>query len=203
MRGLDEHHRRAVTAITSSAQTVQPLQLHPGADKAGTLAAIADTAHHHNHRVLALPATPAAAQYAAHNRYADTTTTPRTRAPNWKTSDGNYRQAACVIVDDADHLGPEQLRWLAETAAATNTKLILISTPDSRQPAHTLLAVLTNDLPSAQHLGNPDHHHQQPSDRHRTRRTPPRRHQRNQHHTQPSHPATYTNATKSSTVSAK
>ena len=67
-----------------------------------------------------------------------------------------------VIVDDADHLRPEQLRWLTQTAAATNTKLILITTPDRRQPAHTLLSVLTNYLPSAQHLGTPDRHQQQP-----------------------------------------
>ena len=43
-----------------------------------------------------------------------------------------------VIVDDADHLKPDQLHWLAENAAATNTKLLLITTPDHRQPAHTL-----------------------------------------------------------------
>jgi len=163
VRGLDADHGRAVTAITSSAQTVVPLQLHSGANKAGALAAIADTAHHHSHHVLALPATPAAAQYAVRNRYADTTTTvgdARTQVENkqWKLPAGSL-----LIVDDADHLQPEQLCWLVETAASTNTKLILISTPGSRQAAETLLPVLTNDLPSAQHIGNLEHDHPQPS----------------------------------------
>ena len=61
-----------------------------------------------------------------------------------------------IVVDDADHLQPEQLRWLAETAAATNTKLVLISTADDRAPAHTLLTVLADNLPSAQHIGTAD-----------------------------------------------
>ena len=67
-----------------------------------------------------------------------------------------------VIVDDADHLHPEQLRWLTQTAAAANAKLILITTPDNRQPAHPLLTVLADSLPSAQHIGTPDRHHHQP-----------------------------------------
>jgi hypothetical protein len=163
LRNLDEPHRRAVAAIAGSAQTVQPLQLHPGADKPATLAALAATAHHHNSRILALPATQAAAAYAAHNRYADTTATPddaRTKLENkrWKLPLGSF-----VIVDDADHLHPEQLRWLTETATATNAKLILITTPDNRQPAHTLLAVLTDNLPSAQQIGTPHQHQRQPS----------------------------------------
>jgi hypothetical protein len=162
MASLDQTHRRAVTAITSSAHTVQPLQLHTGADKAATLAALADTAHHHNTRVLALPATPSAAQYAAHNRYADTTTTPQDARTNLDSKRWKLPSGSLVVVDDADHLPPEQLRWLTHAAAATNTKLILITTADSRQPAHTLLGVLNNDLPSAQHLGTPDRHQQQP-----------------------------------------
>jgi hypothetical protein len=49
-----------------------------------------------------------------------------------------------IIVDDADHLQPEQLHWLTRTAAATNTKLVLITTADGREPAHTLLTVLAD-----------------------------------------------------------
>jgi hypothetical protein len=162
VRDLDQPHRRAVEAITSSPQTVQPLQLHPGADKAAALDALADTAHHHNNRILALTATDAATEYAAHNRYADTTTTPQDARTNIENKRWKLPAGSLVIVDDADHLQPEQLRWLAETAAATNTKLILISSPDSRHLAHTLLSVLTNDLPSAQHLGNPEPRRQQP-----------------------------------------
>ena len=59
-------------------------------------------------------------------------------------------------------LTPAQLRWLAHSAADTNTKLLLITTPGDQQPAHTLLTVLTNDLPHTQHLGTPDPDHRQP-----------------------------------------
>ena len=162
VRGLDEAHRRTVTALTSSPQTVQPLQIHPGADKPAFLAALAATAHHHHTRILALPATEAAADYAAANRYADTTAdidNARTKldTKRWKLPIGSM-----IIVDDADHLPPEKLHWLAKTAATTNSKLLLITTPDGREPAHTLLTVLTNDLPHTQHLGTPDPGRRQP-----------------------------------------
>jgi hypothetical protein len=51
---LDHPTRTVVTAITRSHDAVHTLQLHPRADKPGALAAIADAAHHDNHRVLAL-----------------------------------------------------------------------------------------------------------------------------------------------------
>ena len=66
-----------------------------------------------------------------------------------------------IVVDEAYALTPAQLRWLAHSVADTNTKLVLIATGD-QQPAHTLLAVLTNDLPNTQYLGTPDPEHRQP-----------------------------------------
>ncbi|MGO9349428.1 MAG: MobF family relaxase [Mycobacterium sp.] len=154
--GLDETHRRAVAAITSSPQTVQPLRIHAGADKPAALAALAATAHHHNSRILALPGTPAAADYAGANRYADTTANLDDARTKLDTNRWKLPLGSLVVVDDADHLQPEQLRWLTQTAAATNTKLILITTADSRDPAHTLLAVLTDNLPSTKHIGTAD-----------------------------------------------
>ncbi len=154
--GLDETHRTAVAAITSSPQTVQPLRIHPGADKPAALAALAATAHHHNSRILALPATQAAADYAGANRYADTTATVDDARTQLDSNRSKLPLGSLIVVDDADHLQPEQLRWLAETAAATNTKLVLISTADDRAPAHTLLTVLADNLPSAQHIGTAD-----------------------------------------------
>ena len=162
--GLDDAHRRTVTAITSSPQTVQPLQIHPGADKPAALAALAATAHHHNSRILALPATRAAADYARANRYADTIADVDDARANLDTKRWKLPLGSLIIVDDADQLQPDQLRWFAETAAATNTKLVLITTADDREPAHTLLTVLTDNLPSAQHIGTPDpRRHQTPT----------------------------------------
>lgn len=156
---LDPAHRAAVTDIARSLQAVQSLHLYPGADKHAALLALAEAVHRDNHHVLALPATQAAADYAANNRYADTTAhadqgVDRLHTRRWKLPLGSL-----VVVDDADHLPHEQLRSLAEHAAATNTKLLLVTTPDNRQPAPTLTAAADHVLPWAQHLGSPDRAH--------------------------------------------
>lgn len=158
---LDDTHRRTITAITTNIHTVQPLCLHPGANKRGALTALAATAHHHNTEILALTATPAARHYATQHRYADTTTdidNARTKLANQPLK---LPAGSLIIVDDADHLTPENLHWLTDTAAATNTKLILITTTDHRQSAHTLLAALHQNSPAAQHLGTPQAHRNQ------------------------------------------
>ncbi len=158
MDRLDEESRGAVIAIAGSAQAVQPLQLHPGADKPAVLAAIAVTAHHNQARILALPATTAAADYAAANRYADTTATPAAGRDSldsgrWKLPIGNL-----VIIDDADQLDADHLRYLTDNAERTNTKLLLLTSPQpGREPAHTLAAVLTTNLPWAHSSAHHDH----------------------------------------------
>ena len=159
---LDQAHRHAVTDIARSLQAVQSLHLYPGADKPAALAALANVAHHDNHHVLALPATRQAADYAGVNRYADTTASPghalaKLQSGRWKLPPGSL-----VIVDDADYLKPGRLSWLTDNAAATNTKLLLITTPDHRQPAHTLTAAADTLLPWAHHLGSTDPDHQRP-----------------------------------------
>ncbi|MBY0443544.1 MAG: relaxase domain-containing protein [Mycobacteriaceae bacterium] len=159
---VDEPHRRVIAAIAGSAHTVQPLHLHPDADKPATLAALAGAAHHHHARILALPATPAAADYAAHNRYSDTIATPEDARAHLESKHWKLPPASLIIVDDANHLHPEQLHWLTKTAATTNTKLILITTPDHRPPAHTLTTALETHLPWTQHLGTPAPDYQRP-----------------------------------------
>ncbi|MCV7235988.1 MobF family relaxase [Mycobacterium branderi] len=159
---LDQTSRAAVTTITGSYQAVHSLQLHPGADKPAALAAIAAAGHHDNHRVLALPATTEATQYAGANRYADTTSTAQSARDNLETGRWKLPLGSLVVVDDADQLQPELLQWLAENAARTNTKLLLITTSDTREPAHTLLAALNTHLPWAQHLGTPEPSRQRP-----------------------------------------
>ncbi|OSC21598.1 exonuclease V subunit alpha, partial [Mycobacterium vulneris] len=156
--GLDDAHRRTVSALTTNIHSVQLLHLHPGADNAATLNALADTAHHHNKHSVALTGTDIAAGRA----YADTTTS----IDNYRADLTAKRHApplgSLIIVDDADTLTPAQLHWLADTAAATNTKLILVTTPGNREPGHTLIAVLTNNLPHTQHLGTVDPGRSQP-----------------------------------------
>ncbi len=117
---LDESTRTAVTAITAGYQAVHSLQLHPGGDKLAALAAIAAAAHHYNRRVLALPATGQAAQYAVEHRYADTTSSPDKARENLHTGRPIAGDAgSLVVIDDADHLDPTLLQWFAERAATT------------------------------------------------------------------------------------
>ncbi|MEE6140594.1 MobF family relaxase [Mycobacterium sp. 050128] len=155
--GLDDEHRRAVSALTTNIHSVQLLHLHPGADKTATLAALADTTHHHNKHTIALTGTANADKHA----YADTTATVDSYRDDVTANRHTPPRGSLVIVDDAHTLTTTQLHWLAHSAATTNTKLVLIATGD-QQPAHTLLTVLTNDLPHTQHLGTPDPPRRQP-----------------------------------------
>ena len=157
---LDQAHRQAVTAVATILQAVQCLHLYPGADKPAALAALTDAVHRDNHHVLALPATPQATDYAAQHRYADTTSRPDHALDKLQTGHWKLPLGSLVVVDDADHLKPGHLHWLADNAAATNTKLLLITTPDHRQPTHTLTAAADHLLPWAQELGSPDRGHQ-------------------------------------------
>lgn len=167
---LDEAHRRVITAIASDLHAVQSLHLYPGADKTAALTAITDAAHRDRRHVLALPATPKAHAYANTSPYADNaahiqqTPTQQALTKIRELADAGRRlpRGNLVIVDDADHLAAHQLHWLAENAATSNTKLLLITSPDQRTPAHTLTAALDHLLPWAHHLGTPDPAHQRP-----------------------------------------
>ncbi|WP_373120728.1 MobF family relaxase [Mycobacterium marinum] len=159
---LDQAHGQAVNAIAGSLHAVQCLHLYPGADKPAALAALTNAVHRDNHHVLALPATPQATEYAAQHRYADTTSRPERALDKLQTGHWKLPIGSLVIVDDADHLQPGQLHRLADNAAGTNTKLLLITAPDRRQPAHTLTAAADYLLPWAQQLGSPDRSHQRP-----------------------------------------
>ena len=156
LSALDPKSQRAVIAIANSAQAIHTVELHEGVDKAAVLAAIAAAAHHHQRSIVGVPATQHAAEYAAGNRYADTTTTPSTGQDNLTSGRWTLPIGSLVIVDDADHLDAGTLRYLTENAAATNTKLLLLTTPNlDREPAHTLTTVLATNLPWAQQLGTP------------------------------------------------
>jgi conjugative relaxase-like TrwC/TraI family protein len=160
--GLDEAHRRVVTDIAASCDGVQPLTLYPGADKTAVLAALVDAAHHDHKRVLALPGSAAAQEHLDRHPYANAVATvdharARLEAGAWKLPLGSL-----VVVDGADHLKPDQLHWLSANAAATNTKLLLITTPEQQHTTtHTVTAALDQLLPWAHRLGDPDtdHHH--------------------------------------------
>ncbi|WP_155768953.1 AAA family ATPase, partial [Mycobacterium asiaticum] len=157
--GLDDAHRRAVTAIATNIHTVQPLRFHPGADKPAALAALAATAHHDQRTVLALTPTthtnPSVTEHT-HADHAIDIDTARTEPNNPLPPRG------FVIVDNADQLTANDLLWLTRSAAAANTKVILCTTPNQRQPAQTLLEALHQNAPNAQHLGTPERGRSEP-----------------------------------------
>ena len=155
---------RAVIAIANSAQAVQPLQLGDGADKPAVLAALTAAAHQHQHRVLALPATEQAADYAEAHRYADTTTDaagrprqPAVRALEPTDRQPGHRRRRRPAARRAAALAHRQRRRHQHQTAAAHQ-------PDEdRDPAHTLTDVLTRQLPWAQHLGALDPTRQRPT----------------------------------------
>ena len=157
LAGLDDEHRRAVNAITTNIHSVQLLHLHPGADKTATLAALADTAHHHNKHIVALTGTDSAADRA----YADTTATIDTYRDDLTASATRYRWAAWSSSMTPKPSPPHSCAG-SPTAPPPPTPNSCSSPPGDQQPAHTLLTVLTNDLPNTQHLGTPDPEHRQP-----------------------------------------
>jgi conjugative relaxase-like TrwC/TraI family protein len=150
---LDAQHRNAVGAVTSGPHSLQLLHLHPGADKDAALTAIAATAHHHGHRVVALPARTTGEQHP----YADTIAALDTAQTHFDAGRWTLPDGTLVIVDAADTLNHDQLRRIAGTIAHAGAKAILIT---SDQGAHADraagIAVLSAYLPHAQHLGDAD-----------------------------------------------
>jgi conjugative relaxase-like TrwC/TraI family protein len=153
---LDEPARAVVETITASMQSVHVLTVGADADKHAALAAINAAATGKDKHVLAMPATETATAFAEHHTYAQRSTDPATtrqRIDNgqWTIPPGNL-----LIIDDADHLDPNQLRYFTEHAGRTNTKLLLVHTPTgNRTPAHSLVDALADNLPWAQKLGHP------------------------------------------------
>lgn len=157
---LDDSTRAAVRTISASAPSIQVLTVHPDGDKSAALNAIHASAQANNCSVLAVPATKRALNFVKENAYSD----------RWSTA-GRYREqldtgkrtapekGALVVIDDADHLDVEHLRFFTDQAAQTDTKLLLIRSASSqREPEHTLVKALADTLPWAQELGTPAPH---------------------------------------------
>jgi hypothetical protein len=151
---VPEPDRAAVAAVAAGAQSVLVLTVGEGADKDATLTGIAAAARGKGQRILALPATPTAKAFYDAHPYADAANTPQIACEKFR--DGRWIAPAgtLIVVDDAEQLTAEQLRCFTDNATATNTKLLLVTTPGSRgEPAQTLVDALATNLPWAQHIG--------------------------------------------------
>jgi AAA domain len=153
---LDEPARAVVSTITASMKSVQVLTVGPDADKHAALAAVAAAVTGEGKHVLAMPATDAATAFADTHRYAERLTDPNTTRRRLDNGEWTIPPGNLLVIDDADHLDPKQLRYFTEHAARANTKLLLVHTPtEGRTPAHSLVDALADNLPWAQQLGTP------------------------------------------------
>ena len=169
---LDEPARAVVETITASMQSVHVLTLGADADKHRALAAISAAATGKGRHLLAMPATETATAFAEHHRYAERTTDPATTRHRIDNGRWTIPPGHLLIIDDADHLDPTQLRYFTEHAGRTNTKLLLVHTPtESRTPAHSFIDALADNLPWAQTLGTPTTDRDTAIDRARTHLT--------------------------------
>ena len=153
---LDEPARAVVETITASMQAVHLLTVGPDADKHAALAAVTAAVTGKGKHVLAMPATESATAFAEHHTYAQRLTDPATTQDRLDTGKWTIPPGNLLIIDDADHLDPKQLRYFTEHAARANTKLLLVHTPtEGRTPTHSLVDALADNLPWAQKLGTP------------------------------------------------
>jgi conjugative relaxase-like TrwC/TraI family protein len=153
---VPETDRQAVAAIAAGAQSVQVLTVGADADKAAALTAVAAAVRTKDQRILALPATDDAKTFFDTHPYADRANTPQIAHDKFTDGQWTAPPGTLIVVDDAEHLTAEQLHCFTTNAVATNTKLLLVTTPDpEQQPTQTLVDTLATHLPWAQHIGTP------------------------------------------------
>ena len=151
---LDEPTRTAVATITANMQSVQVLTVGSDTDKHAALGAVTAAVRGKGQPVLAVPATGQAIAEAKDRPYADRSVDPRRIRDRIDKGQLTIPPGALLVIDDADHLDPKLLRYFAEHATATNTKLLMVhSTTPDRQPPHTVVNALTDALPWAQQIG--------------------------------------------------
>lgn len=151
---VPEQDRRAVASVAAAPQSVQVLTIGTDADKATALSAIADAARGDHRKVLALPATDTAKTFYAAHPYADGYNTPSVAHDTLAAGEVTLPAGTLLVVDDADQLTSDQVRYFTEHASRANTKLLLVRTPAAeREPAQTLVDALATNLPWAQHIG--------------------------------------------------
>ena len=192
---LDEPTRAAVTTITAS------MQVRPGAHRGPRRRQTRRPGRRHRRRPRQEQARPGDAGHRHRDRLrrhpplrrtrTDPTAT-RARLDNgeWTIPPGNL-----LVIDDADHLDPKQLRYFTEHAARTNTKLLLVHTPTGPAPPPTPSSTpWPTTCPGPNTSAPPPRPRDRPGPhRHPPRRAPTRHHRRPRRRRTPRpprHPAT-------------
>ena len=155
LEGLSEAGRVVVRHLVDSDMAVQILEVGHRDEKSALLHTVALAAHHSDAKVLAIPASSAAADEARGRRYSDSTASPAEAIDKLTTGQWTPPPGTLLIVDDADHLDDPQLRRLTTHAGATNTKLLLVTSASGTPgPSRHLTAALAGTLPWSQQLGD-------------------------------------------------
>lgn len=162
-RGLDDTSRALARTLTTEFSAVQPLHVQDRDTKTALLATLAAATRADGKLVLAVPGTDharsEAAQYTNKNLYpADKMQTilagldsPSRREQRDKT------RGALIVVDDAEHLDPEQLQGLCEQAGKHNAKLLLVTSGESRHrdaPGQAFIDTTHAHLPWARRIAD-------------------------------------------------
>lgn len=148
-----------VSRIVDSDMSVQPLRVHehweviPG-ERRAIMDALAKTVWRNDLKVLTIPASQTAAAQARSGIYCRKQAGAAEAITRFGSGEWKLPPGTLLIVDDADHLDSEQLRWFTRNAAATNTKLLLVTDEAAAPgPSRALTTALADTLSWSQYLG--------------------------------------------------
>ena len=160
MMRMSDQVQAAVIRIIDSDMSVQPLRVHERwevipAERHAIMDALAKTVWRNDLKLLTIPASPTAA-LSRSATYCRKRATAAEAIANFDSGQWKLPPGALLIVDDADHLDADQLRWFTRTATATNTKLLLVTDETSAPgPNRPLTTALAEALSWSHYLGTP------------------------------------------------
>ena len=150
-----------VSQVVDSDMSVHPIRVSeqweviPG-ERRAIMDALTKTAWRNDAKVLTIPASPSAAALARSGIYCRNSATAAEAIAKFGSGEWKLPPGTLFIVDDADHLDSEQLRWFTRNAASTNTKLVLVTDEVAAPgPSRGLTTALADSLSWSHDLGTP------------------------------------------------
>ena len=150
-----------VSRVVDSDMSVHPIRISehweviPG-DRQAIMGALAKTAWRNDAKVLTIPASPSAAAQARSAVHCRKQAPAAEAIAKFSSGEWKLPPGTLLIVDDADHLDSDQLRWFTRNAGATNTKLVLVTDDCAAPgPSRALTTALAESLSWSHQLGTP------------------------------------------------
>ena len=153
--GLSADQKRAVEAIASSPQLVQPLSAPAGAGKTTSMRALAECARRSNRRVLVLAPTGKAVDVAVREGAGDAGYTVAKALKSLRDETLRLNHLTLVVVDEAGMVGTDDLRQLLTATTNAGVKTVLVGDAHQLAPVKArggMFAQLCADLPWTQRL---------------------------------------------------